>query len=115
MATRVLGIIYDITERKRHDAALRDAQARLEAGEVSTWVFDLRTNRVFADRNLAQLFAVSDADADGGLLETYLKVIHPDDLEQTTKLIQQAVETGRPYQTDYRVRNHVGKYRVVTA
>jgi PAS domain S-box-containing protein len=117
--TRALGIIYDVTERMAGEAALRDAQVRLEAnlnaGEVSTWVFDIRSNRMFADRNLAELFAVSEADANGGRLEAYLKAIHPDDLEEVSLLVQKAIETGKPYQASYRVRNTAGGWRFVVA
>src|SRR5690242_10636212 len=51
------------------EAALRDARARLEvtlrAGEIGTWTWDIATNRVTADRNLARLFDMSDQDAAG--------------------------------------------------
>jgi PAS domain S-box-containing protein len=117
--TRMFGIIFEVTERKQREAALQDAQARLEAnlnaGEVSTWVYDIRANQLFPDRNFSKLFALSEATANGGPLEAHLEAIHPDDVEEVTRLIQEAIETGKPYQANYRVRTTTGEYRFVVA
>lgn len=109
----------NITDRKQHEAALQDAQARLEAtlaaGEVSTWIYDINANRLFADRNLARLFAVSEHHVNGGPLKPYLNAIHPDDIDQVHQHIQDAIRTGKPYQSSYRVRGPNGEWRFVIA
>lgn len=44
--------------------------------------------------------------------ESWVPVLHPDDLERTQKNWKTAVETGQSYQNEYRFRDHkTGKYR----
>jgi PAS domain S-box-containing protein len=85
---RWMGTCTDINDQKVLQAALQDAQARLEgtlaAAEVGTWTWDIEADRVHADRNFARMFQVSDADADGGPSAVYLAMIDPDDRRPST-------------------------------
>ena len=66
----LLGRTEDITAERRADAEMTDVRARLEAtlgaAEIGTWIWDIKEDRVFADRNSARFFNVSSTDADGG-------------------------------------------------
>ena len=115
-----LAVLRDITGRMQSEAALRDAKQRLEqtlaATEVATWTWDVRTNRVQADRNLARLFSVAPEDAEGGPLAHYLRAIHPDDLPRAEALMAEAMQSASgEYQTDYRLIQTDGSIRWVTA
>jgi PAS domain S-box-containing protein len=109
----------DITERKRAELALADTRARLdaalEAGAIATWSWDITNNRLFGDSKLAQLFNLAPFEGDGGLLEKYFKSIHPDDLDRTINALNHAVESGEPYETDYRIIQADESIRWVTA
>jgi PAS domain S-box-containing protein len=109
----------DITDRVRAERALADARARLdaalEAGAIVTWTWDIPSNRMFADRKLAQLFNLTPADNDGGPLEKYVEAIHPDDLDQTLAALSRSVESGEPYEADYRIVQRDGSVKWVTA
>ena len=100
-------ILRDFTQRKQAADALRDAQMRLEAtlsaGEIATWTWDIRANRVIGDKNLARLFSVSPEDANGGPIERYLPAIHPDDRAQAAATIQAAIESRSHYEAEYRL------------
>jgi len=120
---------HDITDRKRtqnalraseealreSEAQLRDAQSRLEAalaaGGIATWTWDLATDRVVADANLARLFSVSAEDAAGGDLDVYLQAIHPDDRPSIAQAIADAVAHREVYQAEYRVVLPDGSHR----
>jgi PAS domain S-box-containing protein len=116
----ILLAIEDITARHEAEAALRDAKQRLEqtlaATEIATWTWDVRTDRVLADRNLARLFSVSPEDAEGGPIARYIHAIHPGDRARVEALIAAAMqsESGQ-YQTDYRLMQADGSIRWVTA
>jgi PAS domain S-box-containing protein len=116
---RLHGTVADITERQRSAEVLRDAQARLEstlvAGDVATWSWDIPTDRVFADANMAKLFSISQRDAHGGPLAAYFKVIHEDDQQRVSKMLRRSVETGEPYEAEYRIRGADEQERFVIA
>ena len=102
------------SDRERADAHLR-REATLAASEMGTWIWEVGANRVFADRNLARMFGVSQADADGGPVENYLHAVHPDDLAPTREAIGRAVQEGSSYAVEYRLARADGSYRWVIA
>jgi len=95
------------TERREAADALEDARHRLEAaldaGEIGTWTWNIRNDRVVADRNLKRFFFVSPNDAAGGKIENYIAAIHPDDRERVEKLINDALENQDSYEAEYRL------------
>lgn len=94
-------------ERKQAEAALKDAQLRLEAaleaGEIGTWTFDILNDRVFADKSLAKFFSVSEEEATGGNLEAYTNAIHPEDRDRVQNLIGDALLNSDNYEAEYRI------------
>ena len=100
------------------EARLRNAQARLEAaltaGGIATWTWDLATDRVVADPNLARLFSVSPEDAAGGKVTMYLQAIHPDDRTRIAEGIADALAHSEGYQAEYRVVLPDGSHRWLT-
>lgn len=100
-------ILRDDTKRKRiEDDLLRtraQLQTALNVARIGTWVWDFQNNRVEADANLAQFFGVSDEDAHGGPVESYLRAIHPDDIERVSADINRAMHTCGPYASDSRL------------
>ena len=115
----IIGTAADITERKRNEEALRDARIRLEAtlsaGEVGSWIWDIRNNHLMADRNLARLFGVPEGAAGEATLERYIASIHPDDLDEVTRLIDLSIATRQPYRATYRVTDSEHGYRWINA
>lgn len=116
---RIIGTAADITERKRTEEALREARIRLEAtlsaGEVGSWIWDIRNNHLMADRNLSRLFGVPEGASADATLERYIASIHPDDLDEVTRLIDLSIATRQPYRATYRVTDSVNGYRWISA
>ena len=53
---------------------------------------------------LAEAFGVPREDAVRGMpFETFLRGIHPDDVDHTAGLVEQTVATGQPFEAEYRV------------
>ena len=113
-------VFHDVTARRRTERSLREARARLEvtlnAAEIGTWTWNIRENRLVADRNLARLFSLSPENAAGAPLEHYLSAVHPDDLARVQAAISEALtgESGS-YEVDYRVMQSDGSHRWVVA
>ena len=109
----------DITAHRALEATAKDAQERLEAtlraGSIATWVWDVRADEVYADRNLARLFSVTDAEASGGSLAAYIRAIHPDDRERVGARIEEALASGDSFEAEYRVLAPEGTWRRVVA
>lgn len=103
-----------LKNRELNDKSQR-LEAALEAGAISTWMWDIINDRVFADRNLAALFKVSEAEAQGGAIDCYLKAVHPNDLAEVSTSISQALAAGDRYEQDYRIISKDDSVRWVTA
>ena len=116
---RWLGTCTEIHEHKENQAALHDARLRqdaaLVAADIGTWNYDIRADRLYADRNLAAIFGATDATAVGGALAQYLDAIHPEDLERTRAAIAASIATGQAFECRYRVRAADGGWRHVLA
>ncbi|MBK4738773.1 PAS domain-containing hybrid sensor histidine kinase/response regulator [Noviherbaspirillum pedocola] len=115
----LLGTVADVTDRKTVEENLHNAQVRLaatlDAGEVATWTWDIQANHLSGDRNIAYLFSLPEEVAANTPIETFLKAIHPDDIERVSARIQQAISDRAFYQETYRVLARDGKYHWVTA
>lgn len=106
------GISLDLTTSKQNEETLR---LTLEAGEVATWNWDIVADRVTADSNMARLFSVNAEAAKAAPLARYLDLIHPDEREQVSAQITQALQAHTPFEASYRVTAGDGQYRSVIA
>jgi PAS domain S-box-containing protein len=106
-------------ERRRAEAALEEARARLEAiiaaAEVAVWTMDVATGRVSGDTRMIEMFGLAPADAAGVDVAAYFAAIHPDDVPPTQALLGRAMESGAPYEATFRVRTAQGAWRWVLA
>jgi PAS domain S-box-containing protein len=113
------GTCTDINEQRLVQEQLQDARLRLEATleatEIGTWVLDLRTDKVYADPNMAKLYGISEADANGGPSAAYFANVHPDDAPVIRASAERCLLTGEPYTAEYRVRRPDGSWRQIHA
>ena len=115
----IIGTAADVTARRQAEKTLEEAQLRvavtLSAGEVATWIWDVRNDRMIGDPNLAKLFNVPDDGSGVTPLTNYLQAIHPDDAADVSRRIQHALDTRDAYRATYRIRDGEGGYRWVSA
>lgn len=105
---RMNGALTDVTEQKQRQNELRDTRERLEAamtvGSVGTWDWNVDDDEVTADAALADLFDIDRTVAQSGTgLEQFLQSIHEADRERVEAAIERTVETGEPFEEEYRV------------
>lgn len=73
------------------------------AAELGTFEWDILNDRLFGDENFERLFGVSLSGERSAPLATFAAAIHPDDRAATLALVRRTVETGAPYETEYRI------------
>ena len=107
--------------RRRAEATLRETNERLQlalntGAVLGTWVWDLAADTVTGDERFARAFSVSAEQAMQGVTRAVtLRAIHPDDVPLVERLAAEAIETGKPFRAEYRIRRLNGEYAWVQA
>jgi PAS domain S-box-containing protein len=98
-------------ERQLNKAALRareeDMSYILEATQVGTWDWDIRTGNLQWSKNMEEVHRAPPKSF-GGKFEDFLNDIHPDDRDRVQESVRQALQQGTVYHVDYRRRSEDG-------
>jgi PAS domain S-box-containing protein len=85
----------------------------LSTGRVAVYDWDVDTDRLTIQGPLSRFFGVSSEDLSKGVpLQQVFEGIHPDDRERTMARISNTVETGAPFESEYRMHG-AGEDRTV--
>ncbi|MGY2737205.1 PAS domain-containing protein, partial [Sphingomonas sp. UYP23] len=93
---RMLGIVMDVTDRRRTEEALRATKAALDfalqSTEVGDWDLDLELNRSRRSLRHDQCFGYTEAvdDATWGI-DAFIRHIHPDDRHRVETSMGEAI------------------------
>lgn len=112
-------IADDITELKRNEATLLEAQERLSAaldtGALATWDWDIQNDLVHADARMLELFGMTNEPTRPLSLARFLDHIHPEDRDNVRAVIHSTLENGHIYSIEYRVIHADQSVRWVSA
>ena len=86
----------------------------IAAAGIGLFDWDLRTGVLAWDERLLEMFGY-DRTTFGGTIESFDAALHPDDLPNVHRAIQEAIETIGEYAAEYRVVRADGVTRWVTA
>jgi PAS domain S-box-containing protein len=115
----IIGTAADITLRQELEKTVEDARLRLaatlSAGEIATWIWNMRTDQLIGDRNLTRLFNLPEDMMTGAPLAAYIDNLHPDDVDEVKRQIKLTVETHDAYRAVYRIVDAQGRDRWVSA
>ncbi|RAK56928.1 hypothetical protein DJ018_02870 [Phenylobacterium deserti] len=109
------GLVTDITESRRLEQALERQRRRMELAVEATglglWEWDLRTGDVVWSEHNREIFGV--APGASVTLDTYLRHIHPDDLELTRRTFLHARDkaVGPNFSLEHRIVTDAGEVK----
>ena len=117
----LVGTVLDITDRKRLEADLRQHAAELSesrdvmalamrGGSMGAWARNMATDEVWWSPELEEIVGLSP----GGFSRTltaFFDLVHPDDRPGVGKVVDDAVERGTDYTTEFRFSHAGGEWR----
>ena len=102
---RSVGMVHDITERKRAEEELRESRSRLDlalgSAQMGVWRLDLIENKRHFDDQVCHLLGIDRVEFAGTEEELY-KAVHPEDREMLKAVWARTVAHDVPYETEYR-------------
>jgi len=109
-------IVRDVTEQRLAQATLAEVDARVEEGEalahIGSWLWDLRTGAVQWSAEFHRIHGVDPLEFDG-TFDSYLALVHPDDRDLLRGAMMESVDSGRPFNGEYRVIRPGGNVHVM--
>ncbi len=107
MDTPVLyGILFDISERKATESALRESEERLrlalEAAHLGMWEWDPETDALFWDERHCALFGLDPKQAPTTTAK-FIEYVHADDRDWVKHAVREALRTDESYVAEYRI------------
>jgi PAS domain S-box-containing protein len=103
---RDVGVMIDITERKRAEQALKEGEERLrfvtESATLGHWDWDIASGRLEWSPTCKRLFGIPEKERMSH--ERFLAALHPDDRMRTDQAVQACLEGkgDRDYDIEYR-------------
>lgn len=88
----------------------------LATGMIGSWTWDVRGDVVIADKGLAKLFGIPEAEARSGLpIQVFIDTIHKEDRVFVKAQIAAAMKKGGKYECEYRIVDSKGGVHWVIA
>jgi len=109
---RFPGVLVDITEQRHVTEALAQSELRFRtlADAMPQMVWSTLPDGLhdYYNARWYEFTGVPVGSTDG---EGWNGMFHPDDQERAWKVWQHSLQTGEPYEIEYRLRHHTGAYR----
>ena len=115
-ATRILGAMIDVSERRATEIKLADLQDRFESAIAGArdglWDYDPKTQAVWYSDTFKRLIGLAPHEYDSmePHLNSFVQLLHPDDKSKTIAAIEAHLEENRPYDVEYRLKMPNGDY-----
>jgi len=109
---RALGVLIDLTRQRRAEAALADSEARFRAitNAMPQMVWSTRPDG-WHDYYNRRWYEMTGTTPEQVIGDGCNPVFHPDDRDRAWARWRHSLETGEPYEIEYRLRMSDGGYR----
>ena len=103
---------YDLSERQRYEAALRESEERFrnmaDHAPVMVWVTEPDGSCNFLSQSW---YSFTGQSPETGLGFGWLDAVHPDDRASSEETFKRATDTQSAFRLEYRLRRYDGAYR----
>jgi PAS domain S-box-containing protein len=111
-------VVRDITERKKAENDLKNAQEKLElalsTGNVGIWEWNLKTNEVHLDERMEKLFGLQPGTFEK-TFGAFERLVNEEDISHIQKAIKDSLEKDLPYETVFRTRAENKKPKFISS
>jgi PAS domain S-box-containing protein len=94
-------IAWEVVLRKQYEKALKDSQERLEllteGAQLGMWDWNVQTGDVVFNERWAEMIGYSLSDLGTISIQTWMEYCHPEDLEQSSQLLEKHFKGELPY------------------
>jgi PAS domain S-box-containing protein len=114
---QIIGVLQDITGRKRMEQELKEKNEELVDAQAMTcmgnWIFNTATGESHWSDQVYELFGARRVPGESSfsILERH---VFPEDLERIKQLAKAAIESCSHYQSTYRITRADGQIRVIS-
>jgi PAS domain S-box-containing protein len=110
----IIGYFTDITQRKEVEEALKVNEERLrltlEATSDGLWDWDLSTNTLYYSPRWYTMLGYEPQSFEANY-ENWARITMPEDAERTQKILQDSIEKGVGFESEFRMKTADGRWR----